>query len=153
MPERTDDSNYLHAVATIDVNADIPDHVRLSKKDLPFWESVLHEFARSEWTSHQIELAAMLARAMADMELDQRQLRDEGMIIETPNGTKKPNPRNQSLKGTAALILSMRRSLSLTARERNDTRTIANRRSKERSIQEILDDDDEGLLAQPSTEE
>src|SRR3546814_10587952 len=45
-----------------------PAHVRMSEEDWPFWHSVIAEFARSEWTDHQLEMAAMLARAMADLE-------------------------------------------------------------------------------------
>ena len=43
-----------------------PGHVRLQDEDWPFWHSVLAEFARAEWTDHQLELAAFLARDMAN---------------------------------------------------------------------------------------
>src|SRR3546814_691179 len=52
-----------------------PAHVRMSEEDWPFWHSVIAEFARSEWTDHQLEMAAMLARAMADLEREQYELR------------------------------------------------------------------------------
>src|SRR3546814_703629 len=55
-----------------------PAHVRMSEEDWPFWHSVIAEFARSEWTDHQLEMAAMLARAMADQEREQYELRAEG---------------------------------------------------------------------------
>src|SRR3546814_5654192 len=55
-----------------------PAHVRMSEEDWPFWHSVIAEFARSEWTDHQLEMAAMLARAMADLEHEQYELRAEG---------------------------------------------------------------------------
>src|SRR3546814_1137792 len=55
-----------------------PAHVRMSEEDWPFWHSVIAEFARSEWTDHQLEMAAMLARAMADLEREQYELRAEG---------------------------------------------------------------------------
>src|SRR3546814_3230881 len=32
-----------------------PAHVRMSEEDWPFWHSVIAEFARSEWTDHQLE--------------------------------------------------------------------------------------------------
>src|SRR3546814_9369904 len=54
-----------------------PAHVRMSEEDWPFWHSVIAEFARSEWTDHQLEMAAMLARAMADLEREQYELRAE----------------------------------------------------------------------------
>src|SRR3546814_14590101 len=54
-----------------------PAHVRMSEEDWPFWHSVIAEFARSEWTDHPLEMAAMLARAMADLEREQYELRAE----------------------------------------------------------------------------
>ena len=44
-----------------------PAHVPLSPEDMPFFESVIAEFAKSELTDHQIELVALLARTMADL--------------------------------------------------------------------------------------
>src|SRR3546814_11634599 len=31
-----------------------PAHVRMSEEDWPFWHSVIAEFARREWTDHQL---------------------------------------------------------------------------------------------------
>src|SRR3546814_13581424 len=45
-----------------------PAHVRMSEEDWPFWHSVIAAFARSEWTDHQLEMAAMLERAVAGLE-------------------------------------------------------------------------------------
>src|SRR3546814_15101449 len=60
-----------------------PAHVRMSEEDWPFWHSVIAEFARSEWTDHQLEMAAMLARAMADLEREQYELRaDRKSVVE-----------------------------------------------------------------------
>jgi hypothetical protein len=36
---------------------------------------VIAEFAKSEWTAHQLEIAAMLARTMADLNREQMALR------------------------------------------------------------------------------
>ena len=54
---------YMKAAAR---SIDPPSNVPLAPMDLPFFASVITEFARSEWTAHQLELAAMLARTMAD---------------------------------------------------------------------------------------
>jgi hypothetical protein len=58
-----------------------PPSVPLDKCDLPFFASVIAEFARSEWTAHQLELAAMLARTMADFNREQQLLREEGKHV------------------------------------------------------------------------
>src|SRR3546814_2024080 len=70
-----------------------PAHVRMSEEDWPFWHSVIAEFARSEWTDHQLEIAAMLARAMADLEREQYELRAEGSVMTSERGTPVVNPR------------------------------------------------------------
>lgn len=97
---------------------DPPSNVPLDAGDLPFFESVIAEFARSEWTAHQLELAAMLARTMADLEREQRELRAEGSVSVTERGTPVVNPRKMVVQMHASSILSFRRSLSLHARPR-----------------------------------
>ena len=70
-----------------------PSNVPLEKCDLPFFASVIAEFARSEWSMHQLELAAMLARTMADLNREQQVLRKEGSVVTTEKGTPVVNPR------------------------------------------------------------
>jgi hypothetical protein len=86
-----------------------PPSVPLDKCDLPFFANVIAEFARSEWTAHQLEIAAMLARTMADLNREQVLLRQEGSVI---------NPRKTVVQMHASSILSFRRSLPLHARAR-----------------------------------
>ena len=93
-----------------------PSTVPLEKGDLPFFASIFDEFARSEWTAHQLELAAMLARTMADLEREQRELREEGSVSVTDQGTPVVNPRKTVVQMHAGTIFSFRRSLQLNAR-------------------------------------
>src|SRR3546814_999740 len=72
-----------------------PAHVRMREEDLPFWHSVIAAFARSEWTDHHLEMAAMLARAMADLEREQYELRAEGSVMTSERGTPVVNPRKK----------------------------------------------------------
>jgi hypothetical protein len=128
-----------------------PSHVPLSDVDLPFFANVIDEFARSEWTAHQLELAAMLARSMADLNREQQLLREEGFIAVRENGTTVENPRARVVKSLTGDIYSGRRSLALHARARNggDNRNVGTRnsRAKEIEAESPLDDD---LLARPS---
>lgn len=133
------------ATAEIDPPANVP----LDAEDLPFFESVIAEFARSEWSSHQLELAAMLARTMADLEREQRELRAEGSVMATEKGTPVVNPRKTVVQMHASSILSFRRSLSLHARaQAGETRDVGKRRSAAKGIElgNPLNDD---LLASP----
>lgn len=127
-----------------------PTNVPLEDGDMPFFASVLAEFARSEWTAHQLELAAMLARTMADLEREQRDLRSEGSVAYSEKGTPVVNPRKAVVQMHAGTILSMRRSLSLHARAQGgETRDIGKRRGQTKEIESgsPLNDD---LIARPN---
>jgi hypothetical protein len=127
-----------------------PSNVPLDKCDLPFFASVIGEFARSEWTVHQLELAAMLARTMADLAREQQELRREGAVLMTPRGTPVVNPRKTVVQMHAGSILSFRRSLSLHARAQGgEGRDVAKRREGARAIEGDNPLDDE-LLARPN---
>lgn len=125
-----------------------PSNVPLDDGDMGFFASVLAEFARSEWTAHQLELAAMLARTMADLEREQRGLREEGAVVVTERGTPVVNPRKTVVQMHAGAILSFRRSLSLHARAQGgEARDVGKRRAINKA-NELEDDDD--LLARPN---
>ena len=127
-----------------------PSNVPLQAQDLPFFASVIAEFARSEWTAHQLELAAMLARIMSDLEGEQRLMRAEGTVLSSERGTPVVNPRKTVIQMHAGTILSMRRSLSLHARaQKGDPKAIGPSRAAAKAIEDDnpLDDD---LLARPN---
>lgn len=118
-----------------------PSHVPLDEMDWPYWHNVVGEFARAEWTEHQLELAAMLARTMANLEQEQRTLRAEGFISVRENGTTVENPRARAVKSLTGDILSLRRSLALHARARaGDNRDAAKRREMGRELEQETDD-------------
>jgi len=126
-----------------------PSNVPLESCDLPFFASVIAEFARSEWTAHQLELAAMLARTMADLEQDQRLMRIEGPVMATEKGTPVVNPRKTVIQMNAAIILSYRRSLSLHARAQSgEARDLGKRRDMKKDAEGDIGGDD--LLARPN---
>jgi hypothetical protein len=126
-----------------------PSHVSLDQCDMPFWNSVVSEFARADWTDHQLELAALLSRTMSDMAAEQRTLRTEGFIAVRENGTTVENPRARVCKSLAGDILSLRRSLALHARGRTgDNRDAGTQKVITREIEMRLTSgaDEHGLL-------
>lgn len=128
-----------------------PAHIRMEPADMPFFESVIDEFARAVWTNHQIEMAALLARTMCQMEHEQYLLRLEGAVSKTEKGTPVVNPRKTVVQQCAGTILAMRRSLSLHARaQAGEKRDVAKRRVAEKELEQATDFDDEGLIARPS---
>src|SRR3546814_9555026 len=77
-------------------------------------------------------MAAMLARAMADLEREQYELRAEGSVMTSERGTPVVNPRKTVVQMHVGTILSMRRSLSLHARaQQGEARDAGKRRSEE----------------------
>jgi hypothetical protein len=126
-----------------------PGNVPLDAEDLPFFRNVISEYARSDWSAHQLELAAMLARTMADLTREQKLLRDEGGVAYSEKGTPVANPRKSIVQMHASSILSFRRSLSLHARaQAGEARDVAKRRGAAKEIEgdNPLEDD---LLARP----
>ena len=139
------DSVTEQVLAAQAVHISPPSNVPLESVDLPFFASVIAEFARTEWTAHQLELAAMLARSMADLDREQRELRSEGSIMQTERGTPVVNPRKTVVQMLAGSILSFRRSLALHARaQKGEARDVARRRGIAKDAEESPAD---GLLA------
>jgi predicted transcriptional regulator len=128
-----------------------PSNVPLEACDLPFFANVIAEFARSEWTAHQLEIAAMLARTMADLEREQRELRAEGSVSKSDRGTPVVNPRKVVVQMHAGSILSFRRSLQLHARaQTRDLADAAKRQSGAKRIEADMPDGDDDLIARPN---
>jgi hypothetical protein len=137
----------IMAKATTEITP--PANVPLDDGDLPFFHSVIAEYARSEWSAHQLELAAMLARTMADMVTEQQLLREEGSIAYSEKGTPVASPRKSVVQMYAGSILSFRRSLALHARaQAGEARDVGKRREAAKEIEgdNPLEDD---LLARP----
>lgn len=125
-----------------------PSNVPLKSEDLPFFASVIDEFARAEWTAHQLELAAMLARKMRLLRDELETLEGEGFTLVTANGSPCQNPRLGGVRMLDTSIMSTRRSLQLHARAKGgEARDTANRRGIAKDHEADLGDD---LLARPN---
>jgi len=133
-----------------------PGHVRLGDQDWPFWESVVAEFARADWTEHQLELAAMLARTMSDLEENQRLMREEGVIVEREildgNGEVKKiikveNVRARAVQTMMAQVLAMRRSLALHAKGQSGSNRDAGKQRNANKATEAAAKTQDDLLA------
>lgn len=142
-------SEAVRVMAKASTEIEPPDNVPLDDEDRPFFRNVIAEYARSEWSAHQLELAAMLARTMADLTREQALLRSEGGVAYSEKGTPVANPRKSIVQMHAGSILSFRRSLALHARaQAGEARDVAKRRDAAKQIEadNPLEDD---LLARP----
>ena len=107
-----------------------PATVPLSAADLPFFQAIVDEAAASEWTTHTVEVAALLARSMADLEREQRELRAEGSVLASDRGSPVVNPRSRVVADLTAAIMSFRRSLQLHARAQTRDLAVAGARRR-----------------------
>ena len=140
----------LEVIAMAGQDVSPPDSVPLSDDDMPFFDAVVAEFARSEWTDHSLQMAAMLARMMCDMEREQRVLRTEGSVAFSEKGTPVVNPRKTVVQMLSGSILSMRRSLAIHAHaQKGELRDIKKRNSLAKDIEQNSSLNDE-LIARPS---
>ena len=94
---------------------DPPASVPLSPGDLVFFRNILTEYARADWSPHQLELAALLARSMNDLAVEQMALREEGAVCKGGTGGMVPNPRARVVQMHSNSVISFRRSLALHA--------------------------------------
>ena len=125
-----------------------PSHIELLPSDMPFWRAVVAEFPKVEWTEHQLEVAAHLAKAMADLEGQRAKLRVEEYVITVKEGKSFTNPRHGVARDLTNSVMSLRRNLSLHARAKGgEARNLGERRAGERDIERaVAGDDYDGLL-------
>ena len=126
----------------------VPSNVPLETNDLAFYHNVIAEFARSEWTQHALEIAAMMARTMHDLNAEQQALRAEGYIAVRENGTTVENPRTRIVKSLTGDLLSLRRPLGVNARAREEAHVASKKTSIAKAI-EANNPLDDGLIARP----
>ena len=122
-----------------------PSNVPLDDEDMPFFANVIDEFARSEWTPHQLELAAMLAQKMRNLRDSIQAIRAEGEVLFNDKGTPMQNPRIVTIRMWDTSILSTRRSLALHARARTGDNRDKATRSRAAKGAELNDLDDDLL--------
>lgn len=128
-----------------------PAHVPLMPEDLPFWSSILAEKARSEWTAHDLEIAALLARATRRLEAEDALLAVEGSVLISERGAPCQNPRSRAVADMHARVMSYRMTLGIHSRGKNgEARDVNKRREIAKGIERDnpLTDD---LLARPAT--
>lgn len=128
-----------------------PAHVKFRTGDWPFWDAVIAERAKSEWSDADLLVAANLARAMADAE----------RIAEMTtgrNGAVKIQTLVASIAASDKLarrIVTLRRALGIDSRSKHgEQRDVNQRREHAKAIESgdnPLAADQDDLLATPAT--
>jgi hypothetical protein len=115
-----------------------PSNVPLELMDLPFWHSIIDAKAKVEWTSHDLEVAAILARTMGQLEKEQKLLRDEGTVIVTERGQPMANPRVAVVHGLHAQVKGYRQSLAIHGRASGEARDVGKKRGIAKNTESAL---------------
>jgi hypothetical protein len=113
-----------------------PSHVPLDGDDLLFWDEIIAEKPVSEWTEHDLAIAAHLAQAMTDLVKARQSLRATGgaVVKKEKEGDGDPvlrnNPWSQAIRDESARIVSLRTTLQIHGRGKNgEKRDVDRRRS------------------------
>ena len=149
------DSKEQAVVAMIHADKAInpPDDMEMNKIQTVIFHEIISEFAKVDWTSHTIRLAAMLARAMWALQNAQEQLfgSSDNPDFTTVNarGTVVADPLVSVCQNLAGQILASRRSLALHAIAGKNSVDVGKTRGINKKNQEDAPDDDDELLARP----
>ena len=139
------------AVATVAAAArDLspPAHVKFRTADWPFWDAVIAERAKSEWSETDLIVAANLARAMADAE----------RVAEMTTGVRGAVKIKTLIDSITAVdklarrIVTLRRALGIDNRSKNgEQRDVDKRRAHAMGIEAaVAGFDDDDLIASPT---
>lgn len=113
-----------------------PKHVPLIKNDMPFWQTVIAEKPKAEWTPHDLEFAAHLAASMRKLGEQEAELEREGPVYTTAGGNMAQNPRCRVVANLAARVLKYRQTLGIHNRAKEgEAREVAKRRAQAKAVE------------------
>lgn len=131
-----------------------PKHMSFPEGAMPFFENIIQELPKAEWTNHTVELATKLAIAMYGHDSEAALFREEGAVIDvvSKKGTpvKRPNPRQSVVRDYVAEIEKLRKMIGINLRaKQGEKRDILKRRKIAKDIESKLPEDDD-LFFKPS---
>ncbi len=104
-----------------------PEHVELTDAQMRFWASTTNQPGR-EWPADDLEIAALLCRALARLERETRELDGENSVIVSEKGAQMANPRLRIIGDLHAQIMKYRQDLRINDRGKNGERRDADKR-------------------------
>lgn len=128
-----------------------PAHIKLTDADQPFWDSIIAEKAKVEWTAHDLELAALLTIAIRRLAQEETTLAGEDAVVTTAGGNLAANPRLRIVADLHARVMKYRQTLGIHSRAKDGEARDAGRRRAQAKDAEASSpfNDDEDLLARP----
>ena len=135
-------------------DADIqpPSSMEFTDDQLEIFHEVIAEFAKIDWSRHNIRLAAMLARTMKMAEEAQDDLITEGFTTTTTNGGERSHPLVTVLQNLSGQIMNLRRTLALHATAGSSKADTGRQRAirKGQEDNSPFNNDDDGLISRPA---
>jgi hypothetical protein len=112
MPRRHRSDSVTAAVSAAQDQSVInpPAHITLRDGDRPFWDSIISVRSSSSWNAPDLEQAAVLARCKADIESLQKDVDEEGEVIDG-----RTNPKRVMLEKMATRAVALSRFLHIHA--------------------------------------
>lgn len=129
-----------------------PAHVPLIEADHPFWQSILAEKPKAEWTATDLEIAALLAKSLRKLRDEDALIDTEGSILTNAGGTPMQNPRCRVVADLHARAMKYRQTLGIHSRGKDgEKRDVDKRRAQAFGVERDnpLSDD---LLARPTVQ-
>jgi hypothetical protein len=135
---RTDSEQAAVAAAAAAASPDIepPPHCNLREGDLPFWHSIVRARAKDTWNVSDLEVAASMARAKADIERIQREIDQEGDVVKNDRGTQIINPKHTLIETLTRRVMAGSRMLHVHAEATNgESREQSGKLAKQREAE------------------
>lgn len=150
MTDRSDSSHIETQIFNDALNGvAVPDCVNLEAHELPFWKAITD--ARANWNTIDLIHAANLARCMAAIEDNTKELKREGEVLVNARGTSVMNPRHTILeqlsRRSAALSTKIHVHAAATQGEAKLGRGKNAKKQQSVDALELVGDDD--LIAKP----
>jgi hypothetical protein len=128
-----------------------PKHIKISKKQRPFWDAVIA--ARADWTDVDLIHAGALACILCDIEEQRKLIGKEGAVTTSKAGNVVVNPRLKALEGLSRLALnySVKIQVHANATIGSVDEQLNKNKQKQSAINAMREevDTEEGLIARP----
>lgn len=127
-----------------------PAHMGLEDEYRVYFDNIIDECPKVEWSNHKIEVVTVLARVIGQLNKESKILNDEGSVIENARGDIIENPRVRICQKYTNEIVTLRRTLAINSVSQGlQTRDIAKRRDIAKGFEVKALQENDGLIAQP----
>lgn len=149
MSENRSDSSSTQTDILREALMEIVPPVSLEKKELSFWNKIVK--ARHTWSDIDLVHAANLARTLCSIEEETFFLKIEGSVVENLKGTRVMNPRHTVLEQLSRRSVAISTKLHVhAAATLGDPKDNRKKNDKKNEMLNVVNDDDDGLIATPS---